>query len=212
MKKTLLLTIFACVATAVFAQPTFPQNGIADNREGYFAFTNVTVYTSFNKKIENATLVIHKGIVEAVGEKLPVPQGAATIDGKGKTIYPSFIDLMSGYGMPEPKAEGTYGSTQRPQMLTGKKGAYQWNEALKTEFRASDAFVANAKDAKELRDLGFGAVLTHRQDGISRGTASLVTLSDEPALFCSFTFNRSRRSRNRFVPASTRSPARSLRT
>ncbi len=179
MPKNLLFFAFSLLATSIFAQPTFPQNGIADNREGYFAFTNAIIYTSYNKKLENATLIIRKGMVEAVGEKLPVPQGAAAIDCKGKTIYPSFIDVMSGYGMPEPKAEGSYGSSQRPQMLTSKKGAYQWNEALKTEFRASDAFVANPKDAKELRDLGFGAVLTHRQDGISRGAASFVTLADE---------------------------------
>ncbi|MEY4927702.1 MAG: hypothetical protein RI894_2138, partial [Bacteroidota bacterium] len=178
MRQFLFLLLFCSLSASLLAQPTFPQNGIYDNREGYFALTNATIYTNHNKKIENATLVIHKGIVEAVGEKLAAPKGAAVIDCKGKTLYPSFIDLMSSYGMAEPKGEGTAPS-QRPQMLTNKKGAYQWNEALKTEFRASDAFQTNQKDAKELRELGFGAVLTHRADGLSRGSASLVTLADE---------------------------------
>lgn len=175
-----VFALFFVGFTPLFAQPTFPQNGIYDAREGYVALTNATIYTHHNKKIEHATLVIHQGIIEAIGENLPVPAGAAKIDGTGKTLYPSFLDLMSSYGMPEPKAEGTPPfSTQRPQMLTHKKGAYFWNEALKTDFRASDAFTTNETAAKELRDLGFGAVLTHRADGISRGSGSFVSLSDE---------------------------------
>ncbi len=32
-----------------------------------------------------------------------------------------------------------------------------------------------------MRKIGFGAVLAHQMDGISRGTSTFVTLGDEPA-------------------------------
>ena len=179
MKKIFFLLVATLAYSAtVVAQPTFPQNGIYDTKEGYVAFTNATIYVSYDKKIENATLVIHNGTVESVAANGAIPQGAAAVDCTGKTIYPSFIDMFSSYGLPDGKAEGN-APQQRPQMLSNKKGAFSWNEALKAEFRAADAFLANEAAAKELRDIGFGAVCTHRSDGISRGSAAIVTLGND---------------------------------
>ncbi|MEO6758841.1 MAG: amidohydrolase family protein, partial [Saprospiraceae bacterium] len=59
-----------------------------------------------------------------------------------------------------------------------KKGAFAWNEALRPEYNAADAFSVDQKAADELRKLGFGAVLTHRADGIARGTGALVALTN----------------------------------
>ena len=94
------------------------------------------------------------------------------IDLKGKSIYPSFIDLYSNYGLPEakPPQRGRGG----PQMLSKKDGAYSWNQALKPEFRAHEHFKLNAKTNKELLKNGFGTVLAHQMDGISRGSSTLV--------------------------------------
>ena len=49
----------------MFGQETFPRNNVADHREGLYAFTNATIYTKYNEKIENATMVIRNGKVEA---------------------------------------------------------------------------------------------------------------------------------------------------
>src|SRR5690606_201713 len=51
------------------------------------------------------------------------------------------------------------------------------------EVNAADLFSASDRDAKPLRDAGFGTVLTHQHDGISRGTGSLVTLANLPDNF-----------------------------
>ncbi len=161
----------------IAAQPTFPNNGPADKRDQWFAFTNATIVKSATEKIENATLIIKNGKIEAVGAGTTIPNGAVTTDLKGKFIYPSFIDLYSDYGMSEPKAEGV-APVQRPQMTTNKKGAFAWNEALKSEFRANENFNINPDKAKEYRAAGFGAVLSQRMDGIARGTATMVTLAD----------------------------------
>ena len=99
-------------ASQSFSQETFPRNGVADHREGLYAFTNATIYKSWNEKLDNATLVIRKGRVEAVGQGIAVPPGAVVIDAKGKTIYPSFIELVSDYGMPKERPGGDSGGVR----------------------------------------------------------------------------------------------------
>ncbi|MEO1654780.1 MAG: amidohydrolase family protein, partial [Bacteroidota bacterium] len=53
------------------------------------------------------------------------------------------------------------------------------NDAIKSDFKAQEAFKVNEKMAKSMRNLGFGTVLTFREDGLARGTSALVSLSDE---------------------------------
>lgn len=177
MRFLLRFLLFAGIAGAFSAraQETFPVNGPYDQRDGLYAFTNATLFKSYHEKIENATLLIRNGKVEAVGLGVAIPKDAVVIDLKNKYIYPSFIDVYSNYGMPDVKPEGQ-APTQLPQMLSNKKGAFHWNEALRPEFSAAEAFHLNDAEAAKFRSSGFGAVLTHRMDGISRGTGAFVTL------------------------------------
>ncbi len=115
-----------------------------------------------------------------MGTGITIPADARTIDCKGKFIYPSFIDLYSDYGMPAlQRATGGFNFNAPAQLTTNTKGAYAWNQALKSEVEAVKIFTANEAQAKALRDAGFGTVLTHQKDGIARGTGMVVTLSDE---------------------------------
>ncbi len=161
------------------AQNTFPINGVQDQRDEYYAFTNATIYISHNQKTEKATLLIRKGRVEAVGTALNIPKGAVSVDMKGKYIYPSLIDIYSSYGLPEATRKQQHNMS--PQMVSSKKGAFGWNEAIKPEINAADIFTPDDKAAKTWREQGFGVVLSHAQDGIARGCGTLVTLGNEPA-------------------------------
>lgn len=172
---------FVLLCCTSFGQKTYPTNGVADERNGRFAFTNATIITAPGKMMESATLVINKGKVEAVGQNITIPPGTVSRDLNGAYIYPSFIDLYTKYGLPEAEAAGKKPKKQ-PQMLSNKKGAYSWNEALKPEFSAVKYFTPDPKTAKEFRNVGFGTVLSHQMDGISRGTSTLVFLGEEPAV------------------------------
>jgi imidazolonepropionase-like amidohydrolase len=182
MKNWILRLLAACMfwlaVPGLQAQPTFPYNGVADQRQDLYAFINATIYQDYQTLLENAVLIIRKGKVEAIGQGIAIPPGAVIVDAKGKTIYPSFIDLYSSYGMPEPKAVGKR-PEQQPQMLSNKKGPYGWNEALKPEFRAHEHFSSDKKSAASYRESGFGTVLVHSMDGISRGTSVLVAPNDQ---------------------------------
>ena len=180
-RKTILIIVLIISFIKLDAQKTFPHNGIYDEREGTYAFTNATIYVSPTQILENATLVIQKGKIIEVGATAIPPKDAVTINCRGKIIYPSFIDVFSSYGMPEvmPNITGPGRGRRAPQFISNKKGAFAWNEALKTEFKAAENFSVNEKDAETFRNAGFGTVMSHRLDGISRGAGVLVSLGDE---------------------------------
>ncbi len=182
MKKTLLLLAITAGFSGFWTDaqtPTFPRNGVYDERSQVYAFTNATIHTDYQTVINNATLVVRGGAVEAVGTTIAIPAGAVVSDLKGKHIYPGLVDIYSDYGVPEVKKEPFNWMlffTRPPQYESGKKGAYNWNEAIKAENSAADIFATDAKKAEELRKLGFSTVLTHNPDGIARGTGAVVHL------------------------------------
>lgn len=183
MRRAKLLLTVCCFlySTAVLkAQTTFPVNGVADERLGHYAFTNATIVKDAATTLNNATMIVRDGKIVAVGTDLKVPQGAVEVDCKGKYIYPSFIDIFSDYGTPaqQPRQAGFNFSAQS-QLNTNTKGAYGWNQAIRSEVDAFRVFAADEAKAKVLRDIGFGAVLTHVKDGIARGTGMVVSLASE---------------------------------
>ncbi|MGV3540514.1 MAG: amidohydrolase family protein, partial [Rufibacter sp.] len=178
--KKIVLSVLAVAALSLQgrAQETYPRNGVYDERTGLRAFTNATIYVDYQTKLENATLVIKDGKVAAVGTKVSIPAGAQVTDLKGKTIYPGFVDPFSNYGLPAVNRQYVgYGSP--PQAESKKEGAYNWNQAIRPETNAVELFKVDNKSADELRKLGYGAVLSVHQDGIARGTATLVSLANK---------------------------------
>ncbi len=180
-KHSLFLLLLILLTTVhVSAQTTYPLNDVASPEHLYYAFTHATIVKDAGTTLTNATMIIRDGKIVAVGSNLKVPDDAVVIDAPGKYIYPSFIDLYSNYGMPEaPPRQGGYNYSARSQLTTNIKGAYGWNQAIKPETDASKLFAGDEKEAKALRDLGFGTVLTHVKDGIARGTGALVTLNSD---------------------------------
>jgi imidazolonepropionase-like amidohydrolase len=180
MRKIKLLFSCLVLTTMLHAQETFPVNGVADKRDGCYAFTNATIVKDAQNTIQNGIMVIRDGKIIAVGVNVTVPKDAVVIDCKDKFIYPSFIDIYSDYGMPQvqrPTGGGGFGGPA--QLTNNQKGAYGWNQALKSEVNAYKIFSVDDTKAKPMREAGFGTVLTHQKDGIVRGTGAVVTLSGE---------------------------------
>lgn len=155
------------------SQTTFPVNGVKNEINTLYAFTHATIYTSYNTRIENATMLVKADKIISIGTNTAVPKEAVEINCTGKNIYPAFIDAFTNYGMPDVKREGNGG---RPQYISNKKGAYCWNEAIRPEADAVTVFSKDEKAADGLRMAGFGAVYSFQHDGIARGTGTVVTL------------------------------------
>ncbi|PPK84632.1 imidazolonepropionase-like amidohydrolase [Neolewinella xylanilytica] len=162
---------------ALSAQTTFPYNGVYDQADRYYALTGATVHVNPERTVDNATLVIRDGRVESVTAGGQVPRGAVEVNAEGKHIYPSFVEVYGNYGMPETE-RNRRSRSDGPQMESETDGAYSWNQALRPETDAAALFTIDAKAAKALREAGFGTVSTHHHDGISRGSAAVVTLAE----------------------------------
>lgn len=176
MKHFLLLLFTGILTVSGFAQSTFPVNGVADNRERVYAFVHATIVVDPTTTIADATLLIQSGKILGAGTNVTIPADAIVVESKGKFIYPSFIDLYSGYGIP---AKQNPQQGRGPQMLNNNTNATNWNQAVTPEFEAFSFFSVDTASNKKWRNAGFGTTLTHRKDGILRGTGALVLLGDE---------------------------------
>lgn len=180
MRKIKLLLSGLLLASLLQAQETFPVNGLADKRNGCYAFTHATIVQNAQNSLQNATLVIREGKIVAVGASVIVPQDAVVIDCKNKYIYPSFIDIYTDYGITTPQRQPFVFNYNAPaQLNSNTKGAYNWNQAIRPEVNAYQQFTADDAKAKTFRELGFGTVLTHVKDGIARGTGAVVLLGKD---------------------------------
>ena len=162
---------------SLIAQEHFPKNdGVKSKNTNYTAFTNAKIYVTPTQIIEKGTLLIKDGKVMASGTSVAIPNNSVIIDIFGKSIYPSFIDIYSGFGIEKPKRKGRSG---RPSQYDASREGFYWNDHVMPEQNAIDEFKFDSKSASELRKAGFGVVNSHMQDGIVRGTGILVALTDE---------------------------------
>ncbi|MBV1923376.1 MAG: amidohydrolase family protein [Flavobacteriaceae bacterium] len=176
MKKVTLLLLLFFSFSFVQAQIYFPKNtSLKEENNNYTVFTNATLFITPTRKINNGTLVIKEGKVIAAGSNVTIPKNSIITDLKGKYIYPSFIDPYSSFGVSKPERAKR---EQSPQWETKRSGFY-WNDHIMPENKAIDKFKYENKNAKELRNAGFGVVNSHIMDGIARGTGVLISLNDE---------------------------------
>ncbi len=191
-----LVALALCWCSAsLFAQDYFPSNdGVKSKNNNYRAFTNAKIYVTPDQIITNGTLLIQNGKVVSVGKNVSLPKNTIVEDLNGKSIYPSFIDVFSDFGIEKPKRAS--GSGRASQYGPSREGFY-WNDHIMPETDAIAKFKFDDKKAKELREVGFGVVNAHVNDGIARGTGVLVALNsdgndadrileDESAQFFSF--------------------------
>lgn len=168
----LLLLLFQL---SVFSQSWKPVNGSKDQRNHYTAFTHATIFKKNGEILTNATLLVYKDKIKAVGTNVTIPKNSVIIDATNKFIYPSFIDLLTQYGISNYKPSNT---KRGPQLEAMNEPFYYWNETVKPEVDAARLVGYKESQAKKYRSMGFGSVLTHQMDGIIRGTSALVSLGD----------------------------------
>ncbi|HYX41014.1 MAG TPA: hypothetical protein VE821_04920, partial [Pyrinomonadaceae bacterium] len=72
-----------------------------DGVPGTYAIRNARIVTVTGAEIENGTVVVRDGRIEAVGANVAVPAGAQEIDARGLSVYPGMIDLGTSMGLVE---------------------------------------------------------------------------------------------------------------
>ncbi|QDO93066.1 amidohydrolase family protein [Formosa sediminum] len=175
-QKLLIMLLIITSGSFLHAQDYFPESkGVKSTNHNYTAFTNAKIYITPTHIIESGTLLIKDGKVVSAGEQITLPKNTVIINAENKTIYPSFIDVFSDFGVSKPKREGGRG---RSAQYDATRDGFYWNDHIMPETDAVEVFKYDNKKAKELLEAGFGVVNTHLQDGIARGTGVLVTLNE----------------------------------
>ncbi|MFC4723533.1 amidohydrolase family protein [Geojedonia litorea] len=176
IKNYVTALLFLC-SVSLLAQEYFPKNdGVVTTNTNYTALTNAKIYVSPTQVIEKGTLLIKDGKVVASGASVTIPKNSNIIDVSGKSIYPSFIDMYSDFGVEKPKRQPGGG---RSAQYDASRTGYYWNDHVMPENSATEKFSYDSKKAKDLLNAGFGVVNSHIQDGIVRGTGVLVALNAE---------------------------------
>jgi imidazolonepropionase-like amidohydrolase len=157
-------------APSLFGQGGEPQ---------YFAIRGAKVVPVSGPPIENATVVLARGVISAAGKDVPIPPEAWVIEGKGLTVYPGLIDSFTDVGIPAASpAEGTEGSPRRTHEAArgpeDRPGSTPWRSG-------ADEVSLSDKRIESWRSAGFTTVVSAPKGGIFPGLASVLDLDGERA-------------------------------
>jgi imidazolonepropionase-like amidohydrolase len=163
------------------------ERGAAAGEPRYFAIKNAKVVPVSGPAVEDATVVIAKGLIVAVGKDIPVPPEAWVIDGKGLTVYPGLMDAMTDVGLGGGEAAGageeTAGGGRRgrpvPQGAAALSRGPQDRPASTPWVDAADELKADDKRIETWRNGGFTTALTAPKTGIFPGQGAVIEFAGE---------------------------------
>jgi len=193
MQRILTLILFFFSLQIAAQQDNAPVVGVSDKRVEIYGLRNARVFVDYQTTLENTDILVSDGRIEAVGQRLVFPAGTIVYDLSGKTVYPSFIDVYAGnYSIKTQTGTSGAGTSLAifMQQQTGRSGmqtttepriADYWNDGINASYNVSQEFIPDAKTAGEYRQMGFGAVVAFKADGLARGTSALVTTADGKA-------------------------------
>ncbi len=164
-----MLLILGCTAPTLYAQGGEPQ---------YFAIRGAKVVPVSGPPIENATIVISRGLITAIGKDVAVPPEAWVVDGKGLIVYPGLFDSFTDVGIPSvPPAGGEGGPRRSQESARGpedRPGSTPWRSA-------ADEVSLGDKRIETWRSAGFTTVVSAPKGGIFPGQAAVLDLAGERA-------------------------------
>ena len=164
---TALLTLFAA-APSLQAQGGEPQ---------YFVIRGAKVVPVSGPPVENASIVISRGLITAVGRDVAVPPEAWVIEGQRLTVYPGLFDSFTDVGIPAPPgtAEGSpRGAQESARGPEDRPYSTPWRSA-------ADEVSLSDKRIETWRSAGFTTVVSAPKGGILPGQAAVLDLTGERA-------------------------------
>src|SRR5260370_3943473 len=112
----ILRCVSAVCVTAVLALSFAAPSLLAQGGEPqYFAIRGAKVVPVSGPPVENATVIISRGLITAVGKDVAIPPEAWVIEGKGLIVYPGLVDSFTDVGIPAAAPASGEGGPRRPQ-------------------------------------------------------------------------------------------------
>jgi len=142
-----------------------------------FAIRGAKVVPVSSTPIENAAVVISKGIIIAVGTNVTIPPDAWVIDGKGLVVYPGLIDALTDVGLTQPQAPSGEGAAKQQTISRGPE-----DRPATTPWRnAADEVNPTDPRVETWRAAGFTTVVAAPKGGMFPGQAAVLDLGGERA-------------------------------
>jgi imidazolonepropionase-like amidohydrolase len=166
-----------CLALSLSAQQP------AALRPTVFAIRDARVVPEAGKVLPKATVVVRDGLIEAVGPEVKPPADALVMDGKGLTVYPGFLDVLSNWGIDPALRRSEIGAPAVDDLASDALVATKPDnrKGLTPEFSVNTALKAEDDQADTWRKLGFTAHLIAPEGGIIVGQSAFVSLSGAPS-------------------------------
>ena len=115
MKANLSRLSFLSLFAALLFAALSPQASAQGGEPQYFAIRGARVVPVSGPPVEDATIVIARGVILSVGGKdVAIPADAWVIEGKGLTVYPGLFDAFTDVGIPS--------AAQAPGESGGQRG------------------------------------------------------------------------------------------
>jgi hypothetical protein len=144
-----------------------------------YAIRNLTIIPAPGRRIEKGTIIIQNGLIEAVGENVPIPPKAIIIEGDSLFAYPAFIEGLSKTGVKSPGEE-------EPGRIEDPGNPPPSRAGINPQRDVRDYLDPNDPTIKELRCAGFGASQVVPRGILLPGSAAVILLggktSDELVL------------------------------
>jgi imidazolonepropionase-like amidohydrolase len=153
-----------------------PRNIHAQGGEPpYFAIRGAKIVPVSGPVLDNATIIISRGVISAVGRDAKIPDEAWIIDGTGLTVYPGLIDSFTDIGLSTPVTPSGDSSQHKPEPARGPDDRPQT-----TPWRnAADEVSLSDKRIETWRNGGFTTVVSAPKGGFFPGQAAVLDLAGE---------------------------------
>lgn len=171
----------AFLALIALLMVSFQSTVTAQSRLDVYAITGVKIVVGNGTVIEKGTVVVRKGLIEAVGASVTAPADARVIDGSGLTVYPGLIDAHSNIGMPsgqQPRPMGP-GQGGMQQAAAPSSSNSNYPAGLQPEVDAFSALRGGDAQFEAARNAGFTSALTVGRDGVFNGQSVLINMAGE---------------------------------
>jgi imidazolonepropionase-like amidohydrolase len=157
------------LATAAAPQSA-PINGMREAEPGPQALIGGTVVPKPGQRLERGVILVREGRIERVGdETLPIPEGYRVWPCHGLTLYPGLIEPALLLDSREAMAKAASG-----------KGAH-WNRKVVPQISSSDLPPPSKETLAGLHRHGFVVAQTLPDQGIFRGTGTVILLDEDAA-------------------------------
>jgi imidazolonepropionase-like amidohydrolase len=149
-----------------------------------YAIENARIVVSAGNVIENATIVIDRGLIEAVGPDVAIPDGAWIIEGEGLTVYPGLVDALTSRGLPSEftVSNGGGGRGGRGGAPDDVEARHSWGPEDRPATFTWVAAIDELEDGdpnEDWRYAGFTSAVVSPSRGLFPGQASFVNLGPE---------------------------------